>query len=132
MTIDRRLHHAARELREVRIDVPPLGMPPPAPRRFRLQAVAAPMLFVAGAALAMGVMQNRAAEPVHTDIPAVPSVVDAGPVPSQATNVIVPAPSARAELEMIAEFIKSNGPAPAPTVISTEPADVELASAGPI
>lgn len=121
MTIEHRLQHAARELREVRIDVPPLGGPLPPTRRNRLQALAAPMLFVVGGVLAVGVVQGRAAEPIQTDIPLAPSVVDPGPTTAEAMTASVPAPSVRSELEMIAEIIQSGGPRP---VQEPQPASV--------
>jgi hypothetical protein len=49
MTIDRRLHHAARELREIEIDAPPLPKVSAGHvRRSKIPAVAASLLVVLG------------------------------------------------------------------------------------
>lgn len=129
MNIDRRLHHAARELREVSIDVPPLGDPArprrTTPRRPRLAALAAPMLFVTGGLLAVGVMQREASEPMHTDMPAA-SV--AATVP-EADVMGVAAPPVSEELRLIAGLLDVQSPPPTPEVTSTEPD--EAADAGP-
>lgn len=124
MNIERRLHHAARELREVPITVPPLGR-----RRAGggggsgggatriLQALAAPLLFVAGGLFAIGAMQGTPVEPIQTDIVGTPTVV-VDPVgdPARADTAAdaeavraasVSAPSVRVELEMIAEIVSS-------------------------
>lgn len=81
MNVERRLHHAGRELREVPIEVPPLGsiLAGAAPRRRSssvLQALAAPMLFVAGGLFAYGAVQSDTVPTMQSDVPA--SVTDVG------------------------------------------------------
>lgn len=111
MTIDRRLHHAARELREVPIEVPPLsGLPHRSAsrngsRRPRLAVLAAPMLFVVGGLLTVGELQRQEPDSPHSDIPAAPTVVDAGPIPQGGPGDDPNAPSARDELQLIAGIL---------------------------
>jgi len=124
MNVDRRLHHAARELREVPIDVPllddlthrsePAGRPRPRPRP-RLAALAAPMLFVAGGLLAVGVMQRSVEAPVHSDFGG--GVVDA--TTTNGVGAAVPAPSVSDELQLIRGIVDSSPDAP--VVDSVEP-----------
>ena len=134
MNIERRLQHAARELREVPIVVPPLSS-----RRngggatLILQALAAPMLFVAGGLFAIGALRDTPTVPVQTDIVGTPVTVDAPDVaPATADPAGEPvrpisAPSVRAELEMIAEIVSSGQ---SRSVID-EPADTETPPAEP-
>ncbi len=137
MTIDRRLHHAARELREVRVDVPPLcDVPLRGSARHgggwsRLAALAAPMLFVAGGLLAVGVMQREVSEPARSDIPAGPAVVDDEVATTGRVGASVTAPSVREELRMIAEILGEPPRTPAPTVDAPDPGVTPPAAAGP-
>jgi len=129
MTVERRLHHAARELREVSIDVPELGELAPDARpvvgRSRLAALAAPMLFVAGGVLAVGVMQREAPEAPHLDIPAATAVV--GPRPTRPETGVA-TPSVHEELRMIAGLLDDR-PQP-PTPPATRPT-VDVGGSGP-
>lgn len=83
MTLEHRLQHAGRELREVPIDVPPLGTRAAAPHRPRVHALSAsmllPLLFVVAGLFAIGAA--RGPDAVRSDVPTspatVPSVVDA-------------------------------------------------------
>lgn len=124
MSIERRLHHAARELREVPIEVPPLRGVPRVPtprhgaRRPRLAALAAPLLFVGGGVLAVGVLQRQVPEPPHSDIPAAPAVVDAGPVSQPGAGDGPSTPSVRDELQLIAGILDE-----AVSAAATEPTD---------
>lgn len=123
MNVERRLHHAARELREVTIVVPPLGRPRRDGAATRvLQALAAPLLFVAGGLFAVGAMQQTSTVPTQSDIvtgtvgPAGGPAAVVEPAVGPATvstdddtaTRAVSAPSVRAELEMIAAIVSSN------------------------
>jgi len=123
MTLEHRLQHAARELREVHIDVPPLGVARTAPRRSRLATVGAPllvpMMFVIGALFAIGATHGAVTQPTVSDIPVVQPGVDSPSPPtpdpvnvsddadaSERSAASAPsAPSALAEREMIAELL---------------------------
>lgn len=64
MSIERRLQHAARELRSVEVAVPPLAGASPggrqgAGRRPGLHTIAAPVLFVVGGLFVVGVLGER-------------------------------------------------------------------------
>ena len=115
MTIEHRLQHAARELRELQIDVPPLGTKSVGTRRSLLQTLAAPMLvpmlFVAGGLVAIGASRAEVTPSTQSDIPnvspatvtpadpnraATPPQVDADPVASSPPSMLV-------ELAMIAD-----------------------------
>lgn len=79
MNIEHRLHHAARELREYPIAVPPLDGSAPAQPRTRSMAVPmlVPMLFVVGALFAVGGAGSVHDRSTQSDIPAVsPTSVD--------------------------------------------------------
>lgn len=120
MTIDRRLHHAARELRAVPIEVPPLGSPPSRRRPTRiLQGLAAPVLFVAGGVFAYGLVQSTSSPAIERDVSEMPVVDTDAPVAETGTPArVATAPSIHAEMELIAELVnrsqKSSTPAPAP------------------
>ena len=137
MTIEHRLHHAARELREVPIDIPTLGRPAPRshPRsnaqRSRLPVLAAPLLFMAGSLLAVGGMQRQVPEPAHSDIPLVSAVVDADRAPIERTQITVPAPSVREELQLIAEILDDPPASPEPASDASDPGVTVLTGAGP-
>lgn len=137
MTIERRLHHAARELREVPIDVPALGELLPRShrrstrRQSRLPVFAAPLLFIAGGVLAVGVMQQQVPEPTQSDIPAVSAVVDAGPAPVERSQLAVPAPSVRDELQLIAGLLSDPPPSPPPVPNVAGAGVIPLAGTGP-
>lgn len=118
MNIEHRLQHAARELREVPIAVPPLGAHAPASRAWaRVPALATPMLvpllFVAGALFAVGAIRADTARPIRSDIPAVvqPATPPLDDVPAPVVDGAVVAddapddvPSVLDELRMIAEL----------------------------
>ena len=125
MTIERRLHHAARELREVPIEVPPLGGVPHLPARTgtprpRLAALAAPMLFVVGGILTVGVLRRQVPEAPRSDIPAAPSAVHADPVAPPEHDDGPTAPSVRDELRLIAGILDAEAMTigPADTVVT--------------
>ena len=105
MTIERRLQHAARELREVQIHVPPLGTPRPTRERVRLQTLTAPMLvsmlFVVGGLFAFGATRTTVSEPAQNDIPTVPGAIDEPAAGTADATTTVSAPSVLDELEMI-------------------------------
>lgn len=133
MNIERRLHHAARELREVPIDVPVLGDPSlrgrPRARRPRLAASAAPMLFVAGGLLAVGVMQREVPEPAHSDIPTAPAEAD--PPAPDAGGADAATPSVSEELRLIAGLLDETPLSPRPPVVGND-ALPSAGGAGPI
>jgi hypothetical protein len=133
MNIEQRLQHAARDLREVAVEVPPLGSVGHARPRSRVHALATPvlvpLLFVAGALLAIGATRQGGDTPVQSDLPAVGESVDPaasgaavtpGDEPDEHDEHQAPAvdaPSALVEQQMIAEFIssaRSAKPAPSP------------------
>ena len=133
MNIERRLHHAVRELREVTIEAPALddlaGRPRPRPRpRPRLAALAAPMLFVAGGVLAVGMMQRSVDAPVHRDFggvaPETEAEADAGP--AAAIGPGAPAPSVNDELRLIRGIVES-----APERPEVGPIEPPATAAGP-
>jgi len=112
MTIERRLQHAARELREVQIDVPPLGTKSVGRRRHRLQMLAAPvlipMLFVAGGLVAIGASRAEVTPSTPSDLPAVSTTTATSADPNRAApppqvDGGASAPSLLVELEMIAD-----------------------------
>jgi len=148
LNIEHRLQHAARELREVPIAVPPLRQPAPASRPWaRVPALATPMLvpllFVAGALFAVGAIRADTARPIRSDIPAVaqppapaPRDVPAPVVDDADVTVDEPdddVPSVLDELRMIAE-LNTMREAPASTSApSTPPPSVRPATGvGPI
>lgn len=126
MTIERRLQHAARELREVHIDIPPLGAYTAdrggSPGRSRLQTVGGPLLvpllFVAGGLFAIGATRTAVQPQVHSDIPAAQTAVTTAP--STGAPATQPAasgatvPSLLEELEMIAGLVSREGSNDAP------------------
>lgn len=136
MNLEHRLQHAARELREITIDVPPLGRPVRRRRPSLVPALAAPMLFAAGALFAVGAVRgverpmnsdisvtsdladnlagNPVAEAIDEPTPVVaPAVVDpivADPIvadPDTGADTGVAAPSIHEELQMISENLAS-------------------------
>jgi len=143
MNLEKRLQHAARDLREVPVAVPPLGHL--ARRRPRAHAMATPMLvpllFVAGALFAIGVASPDVDRSIQSDLPAVSG---SGSVDPSTTATPVEArddpemrsthaPSALVELQLIEEFVssaRSAKPPAAPAVAAvpatepTSPADV--------
>ena len=144
MNIEHRLQHAARELREVPIAVPPLGhRTRPVPSR--LAALATPMLvpllFVAGALFAIGATRAPIHQPIQSDIPAVVQPVTGTEQPAATAEVAddpppvadAHAPSVLDELEMIATLVAPrSAPTPAPSTATT-PADARPANGlGPI
>lgn len=148
MNLEHRLQHAARELREVTIDVPPLGTRAAATgmaRRTRLvPALAAPILFAAGALFAVGAVRS-VEQPVHSDIGVVGTVIQpaADPVvvdsPGRAPTVdgapAIEAPSIHEELEMISEFLadsRVDAPLGDGEPAAPEPAAASVDGIGPI
>lgn len=110
MSIDHRLHHAARELRELPIETPPLETI----RRRRdparmVHALAAPLLFAAAGLFAYGAVQPGPTSVVDTDRPGVST-----PPPY--------APSVEAERELIA-VLRERGAARPSTPIDDAPAE---------
>lgn len=139
MTIEHRLQHAARELREVHVHVPPLGTARPTRERVRLQTLAAPMLvsmlFVVGGLFAFGATRTTVSEPVRNDVPTVPRSIDEpalGVPDDAATNVS--APSVLDELEMIAELTERQQTRTdsQPSTPDENPDVDEVVQAGPI
>lgn len=140
MTIERRLHHAARELRELEIDVPPLTAPRRRQPSLVLQAMAAPMLFVAGGLFAYGALQTTTDPTVpldvgdivaDTDEPASPGAGAGTGTGDEVRDML--APSATAEREMIDRLIDSVLPTDEPPArpAQTEPTSVSLRTGGP-
>lgn len=140
MMVEHRLQHAARELREVHIDVPPLGTPGPMPRRSRLQTVGGPLLvpllFIAGGLVAVGATRAAVPPPMQSDIPAAAPVAatpaDDAATPQPAFGDVT-APSLLDELEMIAGLVNRQS-AVSPATPADEPTSVPPVSnaAGPI
>lgn len=104
MSVDQRLHHAARELRELQVDIPEFA--PPRRRSAALASVVASVLFVIGA---LGVLATDARD---GGAPSQVAAVAAAPVaepaaepamvppPADATPVLTP----RQEMLMIASI----------------------------
>lgn len=152
MNLERRLQHAARELREVNVDVPTLGGPPVSRRRpfGVLQAAAVPMLFVAGGLFAVSGVRGATPEPVPhdsdivvpvlqpegSDEPAEPSLVDVPAVTSDESvgdGAAHTAPSVHVELQMIADNRAPVDPAqPSNTSELPSAAQQRAANLGPI
>ncbi len=117
MNIDQRLHHAARELRELNIEPPllDLGAVPlarAAPHR-RIPALVAPMLFVLGGLVMVAGELRPDTARVDEPAPApttvtkpTPDAVDASSIPVRTTPTD--------ELRMIAELVADIGPDLAP------------------
>lgn len=136
MNLEHRLQHAARELRELPIEVPPLGSCAPTSARSRLHVLATPalipMLFVAGALFAIGAMRPDIHRPMHSDIPAAVAADSSGAEPAVATGgepgavdvdaPIVEAPSVLDELQMIAALVNER---PTPSADATSPPTAE-------
>ena len=113
MNLEHRLQHAARDLREVPVPVPPLGTLARERPRSRVHTsatpVLVPLLFVAGALFAIGATRFGVGQPVQSDLPAVGGSFDpstAAPVEARTDVEAVgtDAPSAPVEVQMIAEF----------------------------
>lgn len=134
MNIEHRLQHAARELREVPIVVPPLGSRTRAHTPRRVHALATPMLvpllFVAGALFAIGATRPGVHQSIQTDIPAASRPASPGdaepPADTRSTDEspAVHAPSVLVELQMIADLVNTrSAPAPAetPDPVAEEP-----------
>ncbi|NNE11325.1 MAG: hypothetical protein HKN41_03680 [Ilumatobacter sp.] len=145
MTIERRLYHAARELRAVPIEVPELGEATPARRMRKVPALAAPVLFVVGGLVAVSGVFGVGAQGHHDFVErdfVEPVAVDAGLLASSgpiAGQLTVPssdrtdpstpgAPPIRVELEMIAALMHQRSAATAPL----ETGAVSEALIGPI
>ena len=135
MNIEHRLQHAARELREVPIAVPPLGSRTRVRTPRRVHALATPMLvpllFVAGALFAIGATRPGVHQSIQTDIPAAASRPaspgDAEP-PADTSGSdevsAVHAPSVLIELQMIADLVNTRSalaPAETPAPVPEEP-----------
>ncbi len=111
MSLERRLQHAARELRAVDVAVPPLGAVGPARsarRRFGLQVVAVPLLFVVGGLVVVGVLDDR--RDAGDSFDDTPAVVDPAAAVSPTPDV-VPAslghPTADAERAVIDRIVST-------------------------
>lgn len=128
--LERRLHHAARELRSIDIEPPPLATIAPSrasARRpsglgARVPALVMPVLFVLGGLAVIGGALGHTAEPPEA-LPAEPAAV-APPAQSGSTadpGVSRPL-SARQELALIASL--------KPTVSAPEPAPVSPGGSG--
>ncbi len=126
MNIEHRLQHAARELREVPIAVPPLGSRSRVRTSRRVHALATPvlvpLLFVAGALFAIGATRPGVRQPIQTDIPAASRPAPPGveePLTDTSGSVEMPAlhaPSVLVELQMIAALVNTRStPAPVET-----------------
>ncbi len=126
MNIEHRLQHAARELREVPIAVPPLGSRSRVrtPRRARALAtpMLVPLLFVTGALFAIGATHPGVHQSTQTDIPAASRPASPGvaePLADTSGSVEMPAldaPSVLVELQMIAALVNTRyTPAPVET-----------------
>lgn len=111
MSVDQRLHHAARELREFQVDIPEFT--PPARRSAALPSVVASVLFVIGA---LGVLATDARDGgAPSPVAAVAAAPDAGPVaqrrvappPTDAAPTLTP----RQEMLMIASIAGSRSAA---------------------
>lgn len=116
MNLEQRLQHAARDLREVPVAVPPLGTVAAGRRRSRVHTTATsmlvPLLFVAGALLAIGATRAGIDPSVRSDLPPVSDSVDpATAVPVDAGTggdaPTVDTPSALVELQLIADVVGS-------------------------
>ena len=99
MNIEHRLQHAARDLREVPIVVPPLGHRAgarPVPSRLSVLAtpVLVPLLFVAGALFAIGAARAPVHQPIQSDIPAIVGPVTDDEAPA-GTSELADEPPAR-------------------------------------
>ena len=105
MNLERRLHHAARELREVPIDTPPLGRPSVAAvRRSPVRPLVAPVLFALGGLVMVGgALRTQSTDPA-------PPVTTSPAAPAVATRVASPTE----ELEIIAGLVADTTPPPAP------------------
>lgn len=118
MSLERRLQHAARELRAVDVAVPPLGATSRAgtSRRFSIQVVALPLLFVVGGLVVVGVLDDRRDAggsfddtPAGVDQPAaVAPAAPASPTPAvvaSSASASLAIPSADAELVIIDRIV---------------------------
>ncbi len=143
MNLDQRLHHAARELRELRIEPPPLGsaaMPTArsTPLR-RVPALVAPMLFVLGGLVVVAGGLRPDTVRFEQPMPSPTTVLSPAPdtdvaegdnTPAGRTSVgRTPVGSAPVgttpaeELRMIAELVAEVDPALAPSVDPVDPGD---------
>lgn len=146
MNIEHRLQHAARDLREVPIAVPPLGRRSgtrPVPMRLPALAtpVLVPLLFVAGALFAIGAARAPVHQPIQSDIPAIVGPVTDDEVPAATSDladeppavVVADVPSVLDELEMIATLVTPrSAPAPAPSTVTTPSGARPTNGLGPI
>ena len=146
MNIEHRLQHAARDLREVPIVVPPLGHRAgarPVPSRLPVLAtpVLVPLLFVAGALFAIGAARAPVHQPIQSDIPAIVGPVTDDEAPAGTSEladeppavVVADVPSVLDELEMIATLVTSRPePAPAPSTVTTPSGARPTNGLGPI
>ena len=114
MNLEQRLQHASRDLREVQIVVPPLVGATPRPRpHSSATPLLVPLLFAAGALLAIGAARTDEIGTVQGDLSAVTSAVDPSTAPAPVGTDHEPevrsieAPSALVELQSIAEFDSS-------------------------
>lgn len=113
MNVDHRLHHAARELREVHIETPPLVGPPPVSGHRtsgRIAATVAPILFAIGGLVmvAGGLRSESASRPESLPVPA---TIAPAPVGSAATVTTSPIEELRLITSLVAHV---EPPAPRP------------------
>jgi len=128
--IERRLQHAARELREIEIEPPPLehlGVRRRTGVVGRIPALVMPVLFVVGGlALVAGGMDPQVDGP--TDAPVVDAVEQsstAAPEPVVAERSSAPTLTARQEIALISSLRPSPTPAPPGSVAGPSgPSDV--------
>lgn len=128
--IERRLQHAARELREVRIDPPPLPVDAPAPRHRtgRLPTLVMPALFVLGGlAMVVGGTGRQTDDTVDDTAPVTATAAIAAPEVLSAPSAAAPTPlTARQEVALIASLAPARAtpepePDPEPRVAPAAP-----------
>lgn len=136
MNVERLLQHAARELREVPIEVPTLRGRIRRPASRFVPALAMPVLFMAGGLLATGAGQGIE-HPTHSDVDAViHSTPNTSPEPVEPAGTSGPgsadtAPSIDFELEMLEQRANDSQSAP-PTGKSRVGGATVVTRAGPV
>ena len=119
--LERRLQHAARELREVQIEAPPLSSLS-APRRpsgilGRVPALVMPVLFVLGGLAVVTGGVGRQPEPASEATTAAPAAVEAAAVTAETDESAAVTLTAHQEIALIAAL----APAPPPTAEPAAP-----------
>lgn len=113
MNLEQRLQHAARELRELPVETPPLFAGAPSPVRGtptrRIPALVAPVLFaLGGLVMVAGGLRNTTAGDAP-DSGAVPTAIDATTPARRSTPAAVAPITAEQELRIIAALAADAG-----------------------